>query len=580
MDNTHQTLVSPFNLQAYGLANHLLQNKIAVKWAIKAGKAKDGIDFSADAARVLPSAQAAAAVDFRSGPFIVHETYASIALPLMAAFGNNVAVYQLTQDVTVDVRHTLTFKPRVAVNTTNSAIHTDILTRAGITNYDVVSDFDLLSGSCYTLACEPHNSSSAGVAAIQGFVLAGGNFLAQCAAVLTYENNTPGGYISTAGIVQNDTGGALSYLNPDLPFSQFEGILVAAPGGSLEDWSLAGGSSLQANAHVHADNTGAVPATWAATAQKVYFGGPGGMVFYLGGHQYGNADVAHTNGERMFLNAVMTPPTRPGSCNLEFGVPDAAVTMTHGGTFYVGGSGTYTITVTNAGTDTTLTTTTVTDTLPTGLAYASASGSGWSFSVNGQIVTATYAAGIPPGAAPSFTLTVSVGAPAAPSVTNRAHVSTPGDANAANDVISDSATVAVLVIVKRAFQLDGTPIPNTTVVPKGVAFRFLIYIGNPGGALTDVSLRDVLDPGFAYLGGSIRTSNSVAACASDPCTAVEEAAILAAANAGAPGSDALDGDAVSVSGSSLYAGDQDVANARLDFAAGKVYALVFSVRLN
>src|SRR5438552_2042814 len=36
MDNAHQTLVAPFNIKAYGLVNNLLQNKIPVKWAIKA----------------------------------------------------------------------------------------------------------------------------------------------------------------------------------------------------------------------------------------------------------------------------------------------------------------------------------------------------------------------------------------------------------------------------------------------------------------------------------------------------------------------------------------------------------------
>src|SRR6188472_2525506 len=42
MDNTLQAIVSPFNLKAYGLANKLLQAGIPLKWAIKAGKAKDG----------------------------------------------------------------------------------------------------------------------------------------------------------------------------------------------------------------------------------------------------------------------------------------------------------------------------------------------------------------------------------------------------------------------------------------------------------------------------------------------------------------------------------------------------------
>src|SRR5438093_450996 len=81
-------------------------------------------------------------VYIRAGPFIVPQAYARLAIPLINAFGSDVVVYQTTSDVTVDVRYTLTFKPKVAVNSANAAIHTDILNRAGIPNYDVISDFN------------------------------------------------------------------------------------------------------------------------------------------------------------------------------------------------------------------------------------------------------------------------------------------------------------------------------------------------------------------------------------------------------------------------------------------------------
>lgn len=67
MDNAMQSVSGYFNLKAYGLVNHLLQNNIPVKWAIKAGKSKDGIDFSADAQRVKPSVQFANWFDFKCG---------------------------------------------------------------------------------------------------------------------------------------------------------------------------------------------------------------------------------------------------------------------------------------------------------------------------------------------------------------------------------------------------------------------------------------------------------------------------------------------------------------------------------
>jgi hypothetical protein len=155
-----------------------------------------------------------------------------------------------------------------------------------------------------------------------------------------------------------------------------------------------------------------------------------------------------------------------------------------------------------------------------------------------------------------------------------------GDVNAANDGASDPTNVILLKIVKRAFRFDGTAIPSATVLPRGALFKFLIYVDNPGAALTDVSMGDLLAPGFSYIGGSIKATNAPAPCASGNCTPAEEAAIFGAANAGAAVSDALDGDVASVAGASLYVGNQSVANARLDIAAAHVYALVFTVRLN
>ncbi len=137
-----------------------------------------------------------------------------------------------------------------------------------------------------------------------------------------------------------------------------------------------------------------------------------------------------------------------------------------------------------------------------------------------------------------------------------------------------------LTIVKRAFQLDGAPIPNGTVVAKGAVFKFLLYISNPGPAVSDVSLRDVLDPSFTYLGGTLLSDNTQPACASGTCTPGEEASILAATNVGTVGTDALDGDTVSRSGATIDVGNQNVANAPLNLAAGRVYAIEFTVRMN
>ena len=58
MDNVNQGNAggTTFNIRAYGLANLFLQNDIPVKWAIKPGKSKDDIDFSANVTRIAGTA--------------------------------------------------------------------------------------------------------------------------------------------------------------------------------------------------------------------------------------------------------------------------------------------------------------------------------------------------------------------------------------------------------------------------------------------------------------------------------------------------------------------------------------------
>jgi len=136
-------------------------------------------------------------------------------------------------------------------------------------------------------------------------------------------------------------------------------------------------------------------------------------------------------------------------------------------------------------------------------------------------------------------------------------------------------------IVKRAFRLDGTPVPDGATIPKGVAFRFLLYVNNPGGLVPDAGVRDVLDPAFTYQAGQTRYDASTAFCAAATCTPAEESAIFAAANAGAIATDAVDGDPVSFSGTTLNVGNNViVGNAQLDIPAGKVWAVVLSVKMN
>ena len=135
------------------------------------------------------------------------------------------------------------------------------------------------------------------------------------------------------------------------------------------------------------------------------------------------------------------------------------------------------------------------------------------------------------------------------------------------------------LIEKRAFQVDGAPLPSGSTVPAGVSVKFMLYIDNPGASIADVSVRDSLDPVFEYVPGSIRYDNSVVNCASETCTSIEEAAIFAAVDSAQSRTDAVDTDAVSFAGVTLEAGNENAANAQLDIAGGRVWAVVLTVKM-
>ena len=140
---------------------------------------------------------------------------------------------------------------------------------------------------------------------------------------------------------------------------------------------------------------------------------------------------------------------------------------------------------------------------------------------------------------------------------------------------------AQLVLVKRAFMTDGTPIADASTLPAGIPFDFMIYVNNKGdGVRTDTSIRDVLDPLFVYTVGTIFIDNSQSECALAACTAAEEASIRTAALATTVKTDIIDGDTVSFTGVTIDVGNQVIAgNAQQDADANKVLAIVFRVRM-
>ncbi|NNE43886.1 MAG: hypothetical protein HKN12_06740, partial [Gemmatimonadetes bacterium] len=78
---------------------------------------------------------------------------------------------------------------------------------------------------------------------------------------------------------------------------------------------------------------------------------------------------------------------------------------------------------------------------------------------------------------------------------------------------------------------------------------------------------------FTYQTGTLKGDNSVA-------TGSSVAAIYAAVNATSALTEAVDGDVVSFSGSTVEAGNANVANASIDAAANMVWSMLLTVEVN
>lgn len=338
MDNTLQAnAAGNFNLKSYGLIVHLLNYGVKVKWAIKAGKAKDGTDFSGTATRLLPTTTALPSIyNFSAGPFVIAAADTTgVAAIVQAFYTNNVltgnnrpAVYKLTlTSLNVDIRYDLTgFIPKAAVlnDGDNTAVHLGYMTKAAIptTNYTIASALDLVS-RCYTFASEPHIDDSvmntAYADAVRVFVSYGGNFLAQCEAILSYENRTNGHFHSTAGLTKTNTAvtsAQTQYPNPDLAYSQYQGVFDIQQAGSVRNWVLSSGSSYKNNAHNQATGPSGTPV--GASVSKINsLTQAGGLIFYIGNHEFSSeTSISSINGIRMYMNAFLTPAGLNRSCTL------------------------------------------------------------------------------------------------------------------------------------------------------------------------------------------------------------------------------------------------------------------------
>jgi hypothetical protein len=345
MDNTLQLNTAvDFNLKTYGLVVYLLNNNVKIKWSIKSGKSKDGIDITGTAEQFQPTLVSGGVTrNFKAGPFVIYAVDTTGVAALITAFytansltGNNrPKVYRLTAAVSnVDIRYDMAgFKPKAQIlnDGSNSSIHVGYMTNCGISssNYSTGPATDLYN-KCYTFASEPHNSAptSSVINAIRYFVTCGGNFLAQCAAVEAYENNASGHFHSTNGITVVNTAvsdAATIYPDADLAFSQYDGIFNVKQNGSVANWTLASGSSFTNNEHNHATGgTLGSQSPIGASVSKLTSGAlPGGLVFYLGNHNFSSiTDIESINGIRMYMNAFLTPVSINSNCTIGANLPN------------------------------------------------------------------------------------------------------------------------------------------------------------------------------------------------------------------------------------------------------------------
>lgn len=339
MDNTNQATSSInaasgtylFNLKAYGLVTLLRNAGIYVKWVINTGKAKDGIDFSATAERWYPSYDAPQTLNFKAGPFVIFPSD-SIGVEYLIQWFNyslpdscKVKVYRTTEDATVDVRYTLSTPPRIALLHDSCDIHRNYMEMASVptVNYECKANASGLITGCYTMVTIPHSVSndlaSFDSDSIYNFVMAGGNMLAACEGIETFEGLRR--YQSTGGTLTKGTGGGhnnnVFYDNVDMAYAQFEGTYRPRTRGALQVWRYNSGTTNNFYPVVRSRPTANGTDHYAAAVCKMT-SDLGSLVFYHGNHEFYTYDC-HTcvasdlvnaqeiNGIRLYLNAVQIP---------------------------------------------------------------------------------------------------------------------------------------------------------------------------------------------------------------------------------------------------------------------------------
>ena len=174
------------------------------------------------------------------------------------------------------------------------------------------------------------------------------------------------------------------------------------------------------------------------------------------------------------------------------------------------------------------------------------------------------------------------------------------DQNAVADVVQIDNTAGLpldgwsevlpFLIVKAAFEIDGTPIPDGSSSPRGILIRFMVYIDNQSGAVNDISLQDILAASFQYQSGSMKIANLAGASTTwCPAGVCDESLIfnevetngtgLGDGDSATPPIDADVGSFDTPSATVDIGDENNPNNAQLDIIADSVLAVIFTVKM-
>ena len=433
----------------YGLLNALLLGGVEVQWTIAPGKAKDGVDFTAETTE-LGTFTTPTLRDYAGGSWVIAAIDAPAAFPIIDAWQTlypQVVIHEATDTFIAPVERTLVSAPPIAVTVDgkediafgylNAAGITDSLGQAWpnardnsgvypgvphiLTPAEIIgsltsdNDGELFTVSGYpryveldVMHYDPNQVPVGLIPELRSF-LAGRAYhlFLECAASRTFEQAAGGAFLSTTGIVNGgNPGGTYDFAFMDEPIAQHHGDF-AGQGGSVRSVQVQGTGSYRAGVKTLIKKTGVAD----GDKDILVFGqldgvGTNGFVTFLAGHEYATDTPLSTNDEapgvRFYLNGLFI------SEMLQDGFqPNFVITLTAPASTL---STTITLTIDYVtGPDGVAFNAALTDTLPPGATFVSATGGG---SYDAGAGTVTWPLGdVPPNSAGSVTVTFDVPGP-------------------------------------------------------------------------------------------------------------------------------------------------------------------------